>query len=230
MVTLLPLGCFWAKLQWANGFWNFPSVLLLILLLVNCLITLNLTRVFRLVFWGTPQAKTRRAPEVGWPMALPLVFLTVTTLLVPLMLQQWQLLPSWETINWSAVLLLVSSSLLGLGIGSVIYLHRAWSRSIRLPWRLVQDLLGYNFYIDRLYGLTVVGAVALMSKLSAWIDRYVVDGLVNIVGMATIFSGQSLKYSSSGQSQLYMLTIFLGISLLGLAISWPLGLLSSWQF
>ncbi len=228
MVALLPLGSFWTKLQWANGFWNGLSWVLVVLLLVNGLTTLNLTRVFRLVFWGKPQAKTRRAPEVAWPMALPLVFLTVATLLVPLMLEQWQLLPSWEAINWWAVLLLLSSSWFGLVIGSTIYLHKAWSRSILLPWRLVQDLLGYNFYIDRLYGLTVVGAVALMSKLSAWIDRYVVDGLVNMVGIATIFSGQSLKYSSSGQSQLHMLTILLAISLLGLVISWPLGILISW--
>jgi NAD(P)H-quinone oxidoreductase subunit 5 len=230
MVTLLPLGSFWAKLQWANGFWTVSPWVVGVLLLVNGLTTLNLTRVFRLVFWGQPQQKTRRAPEVGWPMALPMVTLTVATLLVPLMLQQWQLLPSWETINWLEVLLLMNSSLLGLGIGSTIYLHKAWSRSIRLPWRFVQDLLGYNFYVEDFYRLTVVGAVALMSKLNAWIDRYVVDGLVNLVGLATILSGQSLKYSSSGQSQLYVLTILVGVSLLSLLISWPLGLLSSWQF
>ena len=228
MVTLLPLGSFWAKLGWAEGFWGTFSWLLLVLLLVNCLTTLNLTRVFRLVFLGEAQPKTRRAPEVAWSMALPMVSLTVITLLVPLMLEQWQLLPSWETINWSAVLLLMSSSLLGLVIGSAIYLHKAWSRSLRLPWRFVQDLLGYDFYIDRLYRLTVVAAVTLMSKISAWIDRYVVDGLVNLVGFATIFSGQSLKYSSSGQSQLHMLTILLGVSLLGLLVGQRLALVISW--
>lgn len=230
MVTLLPLGSFWAKLQWADGFWTSSPWFVGVLLIVNGLTTLNLTRVFRLVFWGQPQQKTRRAPEVGWQMTLPMMTLTVTTLLVPLTLQQWQVLPSWENINWSAVLLLMSSSLLGLGIGCTIYLHKAWSRSIRLPWRVVQDLLGYDFYIDRVYQLTVVGAVALMSKLNAWIDSYVVDGLVNLVGLGTMLSGQSLKYSSSGQSQFYLLTILSGVSLLGLVISWSLGLLDSWQF
>ena len=230
MVTLLPLGSFWAMLQWANGFWTVSPWVIGVLVLVNGLTTLNLTRVFRLVFWGSPQAKTRRAPEVGWPMSFPMVTLIVSTLLVPLMLQQWQLLPSWEDLNWSAMLLLVLSSLLGLTIGSTIYLHKAWSRSVQLPWRVVQDLLGYDFYFDRLYRLTVVGVVNLMSKLSAWVDRYVVDGLVNFVGLATIFSGQTLKYSSSGQSQVYVLTILLGVSLLGLVISWPLGLLNNLQF
>ena len=230
MVTLLPLGSFWAMLQWANGFWTASPWVIVVLLLVNGLTTLNLTRVFRLVFWGPPQPKTRRAPEVGWSMSFPMVTLTVTTLLVPLMLQQWQLLPSWQDLNWSAILVLMSSSLVGLIIGSTIYLHKAWSRSVQLPWRFVQDLLGYDFYFDRLYRLTVVGAVDLMSKLSTWIDRYVVDGLVNFIGLATMFSGQTLKYSSSGQSQAYVLTILVGVSLLGLAISWPLGLLNSLQF
>lgn len=229
MVTLLPLGSFWAKLQWADGFWHSNPWIIGILLLVNGLTTLNFTRVFRLVFWGKPQPKTRRTPEVGWQMAVPMVSLTIMTLLVPPLLQQWQLIPAWEDINWSAVATMVLSSALGVGIGSTIYLHKAWSRSIRLPWRFVQDLLGYDFYIDRLYHLTVVSAVSLMSRLSSWLDRYLVDGFVNFVGIATIFSGQSLKYSSFGQSQLYLLTIVLGVSLLGFLMSWSLGLLNSWQ-
>jgi NAD(P)H-quinone oxidoreductase subunit 5 len=47
-----------------------------------------------------------------------------------------------------------------------------------------------------------------------WIDRYIVDGFVNLVGIATIFSGQSLKYNVSGQTQFYALTIILGVTLL----------------
>ena len=223
MVTLLPLGCFWAMLQWANGFWIVSPWVVGVLLLVNGLTALNLTRVFRLVFWGEPQLKTRRAPEVVWPMALPMVTLSVVTLLVPLMLQQWQLLPSWEDLNWSALLLLVASSSLGVAIGCNIYLHKAWSRPVQLQWRFVQDLLGYDFYVADVYRVTVVFGVNLISKISAWLDRYVLDALVNLIGIATIFSGQTLKYTISGQSQAYMLTILVGVSLLGITISWYLG-------
>jgi len=84
----------------------------------------------------------------------------------------------------------------------------------------LQDLLGYDFYIDRLYRLSVVLVVDLVSRLSAWVDRYVVDGVVNLVGVATIFGGESLKYSISGQSQSYVLTIFLGVSLLAVLMTW----------
>ncbi|MFB2771756.1 NAD(P)H-quinone oxidoreductase subunit F [Pelatocladus sp. BLCC-F211] len=230
MVSLLPLGSFWAMLSWADGLAIITPWVLWILVLVNGLTALNLTRVFRLVFWGEPQQKTRRAPEAPWPMAFPMVTLTIMTLLLPVMLQQCYLLPTWESINWYVVGMIVFSTLLGVGIGSTMYLHKAWSRSRILAWRFVQDLLGYDFYIDRIYKFTVVGAVALLSKISAWSDRYIVDGLVNLVGFAAIFGGQSLKYSISGQSQGYLLTILVGISILGFFISWSLGLLEKLPF
>ncbi|HLO87828.1 MAG TPA: NAD(P)H-quinone oxidoreductase subunit F [Nostocaceae cyanobacterium] len=230
MVTLLPLGSFWAMLAWSDGLVRVSPWVIAVLVLVNGLTALNLTRVFRLVFWGTPQQKTRRTPEVGWPMAFPMVTLTIATLLLPLMLQQWYLLPGWESIDLYVLFALLASTILGVTIGSTIYLHKAWSRSRILAWRFVQDLLGYDFYIDRIYRLTIVSAVALLSKISAFCDRYLVDGLVNLVGFATIFGGQSLKYSISGQSQGYMLTILVVVSVLGFFISWSLGLLNKLPF
>lgn len=230
MVTLLPLGSFWAMIAWADGLVKISPWVIVVLILVNGLTALNLTRVFRLVFWGQPQPKSRRAPEVAWPMALPMVTLTILTLLLPLMLQQWYLLPSWESLDWYIVGSLVASTVAGVTIGATIHLHKAWSRSRILVWRLIQDLLGYDFYIDRIYRLTIVSAVALLSRISAWSDRFLVDGLVNLVGFAAIFSGQSLKYSISGQSQGYMLTILIVISILGFAISFSLGLFDKLPF
>jgi len=216
LVGLLPLGGFWALQLGVDDFLYDQPALAVVVLLVNGLTALNLTRVFRLVFLGQPQPKTKRTPEVAWQMAVPMVTLTVITLLVPLMMQRLSLLPSWEYIDKTSVLLLVLSSLVGCGTGATIYLHKAWSRSLYLPWRFIQDLLGYDFYIDRLYRLSVVLAVDLISRFTAWFDRYVVDGAVNFVGLASIFSGETLKYSISGQAQSYMLTILVVVSFLGL--------------
>jgi len=220
LIGLLPLGGFWALQLGVDDFWYDQPALAVVLLLVNGLTALNLTRVFRLVFLGQPQPKTKRAPEVAWQMAVPMVSLIIITLLVPLMMQRLSLLPSWTYINKTSVLALFLSSLVGCGTGATIYLHKAWSRSLYLPWRFIQDLLGYDFYIARLYRLTVVFAVNLISQFSAWFDRYVVDGVVNFVGFASIFSGESLKYTISGQSQSYLLTILMGVSLLGLVMTW----------
>ena len=58
------------------------------------------------------------------------------------------------------------------------------------------------------------------ARLTAWFDRYVVDGLVNFVGVASIFSGETLKYTVSGQSRNYLLTLFVGLFLALAAIGW----------
>lgn len=222
LIGLPPLGGFWALQLGADEFWIEQPWLVGILLLVNGLTAINLTRVFRLVFLGQPQPKTKRAPEVAWPMAVPMVALSVITLMVPLMMQRLSLLPPWELLNKTAVGLLIGSSLAGVGIGAKVYLHKAWSRSLQLPWRILQDLLAYDFYIERLYRLSVVFAVDALSKLNAWVDRYVVDGMVNLVGLASIFGGESLKYSITGQSQAYALTILVGVSFLAGLLTWSL--------
>lgn len=222
LIGLLPFGGFWAMRQGINAFWYGDPWLVGVLLVVNTLTAHNLVRIFRLVFLGEPKPKTRRAPEVPWTMAVPMVTLTVLTLMVPLILQRLSLLPDWTYLNWEGSGLLILSGLIGCVSGAVIHLNRAWSRPVQTPLRFIQDLLAYDFYIDQLYRVTVVWAVNSISRLSYWFDRYVVDGAVNFVGLASIFSGESLKYSISGQSQFYLLTILLGISVLGIMLTYSL--------
>lgn len=228
LVVLLPLGNFWVMGQWLERFEVLPRWLLGLLIGVNTLSALNLTRVFRLVFLGNPQPKTRRTPEVQWQMALPMVTLSIVALLAPLVPQRWQL---WfdsmgslgtvgEVISQVEVMLLVISGAIGVVLGSTVALERTWSRPVRASSRFFQDLLAYDFYLDRLYDVTVVWLVGTFAKVTTWIDRFAVDGLVNLVGLGTILSGQGLKYSISGQLQFYILTILLGSALLfGLLVS-----------
>lgn len=233
MVALMPLGMFWTFRRWMTGFWTIPPWLLIVLLIVNFLTTLGLTRIFGLVFAGESQPKTRRAPEVIWLMALPMVTMIIVTLLAPMMLQQWQLLLSWsatlveapasgvqELINLISMPLLLLSSALGVGVGSSIYLYGQTKDPYKFPWQSVQDLLAYDFYIDRLYDMTVVFLVSRISAISAWIDRYIIDGIINGLGLTTLFSSELLKYSISGQSQFYVLTITTGIGLLLILMLW----------
>ena len=220
LIGLLPLGGFWALRQGLDVFWIIDPWVVPVLLFVNFLTALNLTRVYRLVFLGEFQQKTKRAPEVPWPMAVPMVSLIIITLLTPIMMQRLSLLPDWGYLNLAVVVLLVASGVIGVIFGSMMQLGRCWSRPVYAPLRFVQDLLAYDFYIDRFYNVTVVFAVAQLSRLNAWIDRYIVDGVVNLVGLATIFSGESLKYGVSGKGQSYVLTILIGIGVLGVLVLW----------
>lgn len=229
LVVLLPLGNFWVMGQWIESFKTLPEWLLPFIMLINALSAINLTRVFRLVFLGQVQPKTRRAPEVHWPMALPMVSLIIIALLAPLIPQRWQLwfaeagsiASTGQVLSQPEMLLLVLSGAVGVILGATIALPRTWMRPVQSGSRFLQDFLAYDFYLERVYRWSVVLAVELASKFSAWLDRYVIDGVVNLVGFGTLFSGQSLKYSASGQSQFYLLTILIsGALLLMLLINW----------
>jgi len=219
-IALLPLGSFWAMLEWADGLWETSLWSVAVLLLVNGMTAFNLVRVYGLMFGGKPQAKTRRAPEVPWLMAVPMVAMTVFTLLAPLILQQCDLLPTWETMNWTAMGLLLLSSFIGCGLGGLIYLNPGWEKPVDLVSKPIRDILAYDFRMERLYQISVVLGVVQGSRFTAWFDRYVVDGLVNFVGVASIFSGESLKYTISGQSRNYLLTLFVGVLIALTALSW----------
>ncbi|MGE5658521.1 MAG: NAD(P)H-quinone oxidoreductase subunit F [Actinomycetota bacterium] len=222
MVAFPPFGCFWSLLQMAEHLWAHNIWLFGVLLVVNGLTAFSVTRVFGLVFTGKPQTMTLRSPELHWPFILPMVILMGFTLHLPLLLLQWHLLPEWTTIQVTVAGLLVASTAIGAGSGAFVYMNQSVAKPVRLGSQQVQDFFAYDLYTAKLYRLTIVFVVDLVSKTIFWIDRYLVDGFVNLVGLVTVFSGQSLKYNVSGQTQFYVLTILLGIALFGVLVSWPL--------
>jgi NAD(P)H-quinone oxidoreductase subunit 5 len=226
LVALIPFGGFWTLLRWEETFWNSDPWLIAIALLVNSITAFGLMRMFALVFLGPTQPKTRRAPEVAWPVALPLVSLTIITLLVPILLPSWEFVDiDLDTVDIWGTVVLSASGLLGFGLGAYIYIkpYETGSSVPMLPkptrqlWKALQDLLAYDLYVQSIYKYTVVLIVGGGSKFLAWIDRYLVDGSVNFVGFASIFSGESLKYTVTGRLQQYVLTIMIGLILIGFA-------------
>jgi NAD(P)H-quinone oxidoreductase subunit 5 len=219
MTGVFPLGGFWAFQDGFKGLWLEYPWAIGVILFVNGLTAFNLTRVFGLVFLGKTQPKTRRAPEVAWPLALPMVFLTVFTLLIPAVMWQLSLLPDLDDISLLEYTSINLSTILGFVVGGLLYFRSDRTPiKLSLPW--IQDLLTYDFYVEKIYDNTIVWLVVKLSKITAWIDRYIVDGFVNLVGFATIFSSEGLKYGTSGQMQTYALTITVSAGILGLTIAW----------
>jgi NAD(P)H-quinone oxidoreductase subunit 5 len=219
MTGVFPLGGFWAFQEGFEDLWVDYPWLVVTMLLVNGLTAFNLMRVYGLVFLGTTQPKTKRAPEVPWPLAVPMVFLTIFALLTPIFMSQLALLPELDDISLLQISTISGSSLAGFVAGGYLYCQGDRTSIVTtLPW--VENQLTHGFHIEKIYERTVVCAVLVMSRIAAWIDRYVVDGLVNFVGFATIFSSEGLKYGTSGQMQNYALTIAIGAGGLGLTIAW----------
>jgi NAD(P)H-quinone oxidoreductase subunit 5 len=223
LVAFPPLGTFWSMLELVQGlkadgqFW-----LIGLLLVVNGFTAFGLTRVFCLVFGGKPQQMSERSPEVHWPMAIPMTVMIGVTLHLPLVMQALNLLPAWADINKDMALLLIWSSLFGAGLSAVIYLGSKVAKPVKFPILALQDLVAYDFYTPIIYRNTVILVVGVISQLTAWFDKYLVDGLVNFFGFITLLGGQSLKYFTSGQSQFYALTIVVGIALMSAWLCFPM--------
>ncbi len=219
LVAIPPLGGFWALLELGDYLLAVQPLLLGVLVLVDGLTAFSLMRVFSLVFGGKVQAMTKRCPEVLWAMILPMTVLAGVVLHFPLILQQFNLLPTWENLDKTVAVMLIGSSITGFSLAAFLYLPEKDARPVELIPSSLQKLLANDLYIQDIYRLTVVSLIGLTSKAVAWCDRYIVDGAVNLVGFGTLFSGQALRYSNSGQSQFYFLSIVLGTILLGLVLA-----------
>ncbi|MCC5645489.1 NAD(P)H-quinone oxidoreductase subunit F [Nostoc sp. CHAB 5824] len=220
LIGFPPLGSFWALMELADGLWETQPWLVGVVIAVNALTAVSLTREFGLIFGGKATQMSERSPEAHWPMILPMMILLGFSLHLPLVLQSLSLLPDWATLNKDVALLLIWSSLFGCSITGVIYLGNI-PKPIRLPWQGLQDLFAYDFYTPKLYRMTIIFGVAKISQLADMIDRFVVDGIVNMVGLFSLLGGESLKYSTSGQTQFYALTVLLGVGVLGMWVTWP---------
>ncbi|MEH2364180.1 NAD(P)H-quinone oxidoreductase subunit F [Nostoc sp.] len=220
LIGFPPLGSFWALIKLADGLWETHPWLVGVVIAVNTLTAVSLTREFGLIFGGKATQMSQRSPEAHWPMILPMIILLGVSLHLPLVLQSLSLLPDWASLNKDVALLLIWSSIFGCSITGVIYLGNI-PKPIRLPWQGLQDLLAYDFYTPKLYRMTIIFSVAKISQLADMIDRFVVDGIVNLVGLFSLLGGESLKYSTSGQTQFYAFTVLLGVGVLGMWVTWP---------
>jgi len=220
LTGLLPLGCFWSFGLMVEGLGSRAPFFAAVVLVTNGLTALNFTRVYRQVFMGSPHPKTRRTPEVNWLMALPMVTVAVMVLVTPLVMARIDRVPGIGAFSSVTALALVGSGLAGLLVGSLVPLDTFWSRSVRRPLRVLQDLLAFDFYTDRIYRATIVAFVAGLARITNVFDQLVVNGMVNRIAAVSMGSAESLKLGVSGRLQTYVFTVVAAIVLLVGSLSW----------
>lgn len=214
MIGLPPLGNSWVFQSLVSQLWYEQRGLAFLVLIVNALTAFSLMRLFGLIFLGKPQQMTERSPEPIWLIVVPMTIGAGLTLHIPHLFFSWQIAKDWSIFTAHSGIALIVSSLLGLGFGLYFYGSESIKKPVKLPSLQLQDFLANDFYTTKLYKGTVVGFVDIFSKLADFIDRYLVDGVSNLFGLATLLSGESLKYTTFGQLQLYILTTVIGIVVL----------------
>jgi NAD(P)H-quinone oxidoreductase subunit 5 len=215
-IAMPPFGGFWALLQLATSLWVEQPWLVAVILVVNALTAFSLTRLFCRIFLGTSQPMAERSFEPFWLISVPVVSFAVLICHIPIILSNLGILPSGEELDMFLAPALLWSSLTGLIISGLIYGMNSVPKPVKLPFPAVQDFFAYDLYVQKLYQVTIVWLVATSAKVVNWFDRYIIDGLVNLVGFGTLFSGQSLRFTNTGQSQFYILSMFSGVVILGL--------------
>lgn len=251
LAGLPPLAGFWSKdeilqaLDQASHHGPYAGVFqgLLILALATAFLTAFYTaRAYFLTFWGPekfPESLHGERPhESPQTMVGPLVVLAVAAAVVGLALgplnhafahylEATPYLPEagHHEPNTSIVGLSILLALAGVGLAATMYMFRpelAGKAAQRWPRAYAWSL--NKFFVDEFYTAVVVRplqAVALIGKL---FDQYLVDGLVDAVGILPRGVGDwFLKPVQNGLVQFYALATLLGLAVFVVALVSMLG-------
>jgi NADH-quinone oxidoreductase subunit L len=78
----------------------------------------------------------------------------------------------------------------------------------------------HRYGLDALYAGLYRGVLLGFSTLIGWIDRYLVDGVLNVVSAATLHGGDVLRRIQSGRAQDYVYGVAFGVLLLLVWAQW----------
>src|SRR5207248_7477219 len=164
-------------------------------------------RMLVIVFFGNPRSDTAREGRESPPvMTMPLIVLAILATLggFAFFARNFLTLPSNEAAVFVPVLAIIA---LILGVGLAIAFYR---RRVTEPVRI--ELLRRKFYFDEFYGWLIDWTQELLARVSAFIDRWVIDaGAVGGSSRGTWGIGALLRLIQVGNLQAYAFLFGLGV-------------------
>ena len=110
------------------------------------------------------------------------------------------------------LLIVLASTIAALGIGMAWMIYKKegagekWAKRFGPIYTLVRNL----YWVDELYERIILRPYYALCRLFAAFDRWVVDGLVNAVGVTVEISGQVIKLFQTGLVRNYALMFLFG--------------------
>jgi NADH-quinone oxidoreductase subunit L len=131
-----------------------------------------------------------------------------------------------EHAGMSHFTLLALSTVVALsGVGLAAYMYLGEGREAETLARKLRPLYRLShgkFFIDQIYQGLIVWPLQALARLSYWIDRNVIDGLVNVCGHLPRVLGAGLRSLQGGLTQFYALAMVLGVVVLvAVLLKWP---------
>jgi len=216
-----------------------------------------MTRQMIYVFFGRGRAASENVHESPRVMTLPLVVLAVCTIALSMFLT-----PAWPWLHdylsgtqahfefdrLIQPMLFISLALVvvGIALGLVIYRSAADRDPLESARPALFRFLENRMWLDQLYAHTVIAFSRMAARLADWMDRYVWDGMVRMLGaVARLFgsvtkgfderginagvdqsatgtrgAGRIMSAAHSGQVQTYLGAVGVGMLALLLLYAW----------
>ena len=113
-------------------------------------------------------------------------------------------------------------ALLGIALAAYFYLGELTQIDRIARWLrpLYRASLG-KFWFDQIYRLVIVRPILLLAKVAYFLDRVLVDGLVNLAGRLPMWLGLAARRIQNGMVQSYVLVMIVALLLLAAALVLP---------
>ena len=212
---------------WVGGL----TVPFVMLVLTALLTAFYMFRVVFIAFLGEPAAVPDHAGDRDAPgghahdapasMTVPLWILAALAMVIGIWVAVWRPETEFKPPFWLTPLAVL------VAIGGIALAWLVYGLRVISPEWLFRRLSVFGeaaverFWLDDLFALIYRQGILALARVTGWVDRYIVDGVLNALSAWTLTLGDRLRRIQSGQAQDYVYGIALGVLLLMVWMRWP---------
>ena len=228
-----PFAGFFSKEEILTAAYNSNKLIYFIGLFTSALTAFYMFRLYFMIFWN----KNPSPLERGWgevthhgegtvTMKLPLLMLAVCTVIAGFIPFGSFVSADGKPIE-THIDIMFSITPVALAIAAIFLASVMYKNANDRPEKIANTLSGLyrsayrKFYIDEIYlFITKKILFNLVGKPAAWIDKNIVDGLMNAIATVTAKISAAIKGLQSGKVQNYALYFFAGVAGLAVVFIW----------
>jgi NADH-quinone oxidoreductase subunit L len=117
----------------------------------------------------------------------------------------------------------VGVAIAGIGLAWLTYQRRAINaEQLASAFGPIRYAALRKFWLDDIYEGILGVALFTFSRIIGWLDRYLVDGVLNVLSAWTVSAGNQLRAVQTGRAQDYVYGVAVGVLIFILWIGWTL--------
>ena len=212
-----PFAGFFSKEEILLGAYNSNPTIYFLALITSGVTAFYMFRLYFSIFFNKPAQIHDHHGEGSFSMKLPLVILAILTVFSGFVPFSLFITPTGVPVH-SELHLMFSITPVLIALTGICIAYSLYFRENKKPAQISNALGGIykaasqKFYIDEIY-LYVTKKVLfnLVGRPAAWVDKHVVDGLMNVTGYTTILISELSRGIQSGKVQQYAIYFIGGV-------------------